>query len=115
MGTQLQGQAFTEIRDADILSEKHLVLKTQYPLRYDTVEILGPKPVSDRLTKVSYLDEGVYCEVILNSDRKDMLLVAMGVYVPGAEVPGPVMDAFKRSDHGDWDVTATLAMRTGAR
>ncbi len=110
--THLDGQAFTEIKDVDILSKQHLVLETQFPLRFDTVEILGTTPLRGRLTKVSYLDEGAYCEVILNSDRKDMLLVAMGVYIPGTEVPGPVLDAFRKSEYGNRDVTASLAMRT---
>lgn len=109
---RLPAQPYSQIRDVDILADKQIVLHLDYPRQYDTVKIIGMNQISPKHTKVSYLQHGIYCEAIVNSDRKDMLLVATGVAIPEEEVPGPVMAAFKKSEYGDWKITNTLAMRT---
>jgi hypothetical protein len=109
---RLPAQPFSQIRDVDILADQRIVLHLDYPRQYDTLKIIRMKQISPKHTRISYIQHGIYCEAIINSDRKDMLLVASGVAIPEEEVPGPVLAAFEKSDYGDWKITGILAMRT---
>lgn len=109
---QITGQPYSEIRDVKILEKQHIVLEREYPRGFDTLEILGHSRISYKYEKIIYREKGVYCEAILNTGYDDMMLVASGVAVPEKEMPGPVMDAFRKSEYGSWKIVNTLAMRT---
>ena len=105
-------QPFSTVKDVDILEDELLVLDLDFPHRFDTVAILGAFPLGEKHTRIIYNDQGIYCEAIVNKDRKDLLLVATAVEVPRSEVPDIVMDVVSDGEHGSWAIDRTLAMRT---
>jgi hypothetical protein len=73
---QIDAQSFTEIKDVDILADSRIVLEKVNPSVFDTLVVKDVMELNDKHSKVIYEDEGIYCEVIVNSHRKDMLLIA---------------------------------------
>jgi hypothetical protein len=108
----MSGQPFSTVKDVDILEDELLVLDLDYPHRFDTVAILGAFPLGEKHTRIIYNDQGIYCEAIVNKDRKDLLLVATAVEIPRSEVPDIVMHVVRDGDYGSWNIDRTLAIRT---
>ncbi len=79
---------------------------------FDTLVVKEVKELNDKHSKVIYEDEGIYCEVIVNSHRKDMLLIATAIEKPQDQIPEIVMEAFKQSEFSSWQIEKTLAMKT---
>lgn len=106
------GQPFSVVKDIDILEDKYLVLEMDYPHMIDTLSIIEIYQVDEKHARILYSKDGIYCEAIVNRDRKDMILVATAVAIPGDQVPDIVMDVFREGDYGSWNIDNTLAMRT---
>ncbi|MDA3943209.1 MAG: hypothetical protein PF694_06675 [Bacteroidetes bacterium] len=109
---QIDAQSFTEIKDVDILADSRIVLEKVNPSVFDTLVVKDVMELNDKHSKVIYEDEGIYCEVIVNSHRKDMLLIATAIEKPQDQIPEIVMEAFKQSEFSSWQIEKTLAMKT---
>lgn len=110
--SQLYGQVFSDIEDIKILADKRIVLEKENPYYFDTLVVKEVVKLNNKHSKIIYQDKGTYCEAIVNSNRKEMMLVATAVEMPQNQIPKIVLDAYKRSKYSSWHIQKTLAMRT---
>lgn len=110
--TLIKAQPFSEIVDIDLLSNEEVVLVREHPHMLDTLRIIDIYDIDGKHSKIAFYEEGIYCEAIVNSERKDLMLVATGVGIPQDEVPEIVMDVVKEGDFGSWEIYNTMVMRT---
>lgn len=106
------GQAYSEIKDVDMINEKSILIERDFPSHLDTIAIMDVKPIDKDHSKIIYYDSDIRCEAIVNTGRKDMLLVATAVEIPIDEVPGYIFKAKKDTDYANWEVLKTHAMKT---
>lgn len=111
-GIFVKGQPFSEIVDVDILANKEVVLVREHPHKLDTLRIVEIFDIDDKHSKIVFYEDNIYCEAIVNSERKNLMLVATGVGIPQEEVPDIVMDVVEEGNFGSWEIYNTLVMRT---
>jgi hypothetical protein len=109
---QLLGQAFTDIKDVDILENQRIVVEKENPYLFDTLRILDVTKVDNKLSKITYLDEGIYHEAIVNDERKDMLLIATAIELPKERVPEIINDILTDEKYKNWNKDKILMMKT---
>ncbi len=100
------------IEDVDILEKQKTVLTNNYPHVFRTVEIKDVQKLNSRQSKVFYEKGNQQYEAVVNSGRKDMLLVATSKVMNENEMPNIVMDAFKRSKYKNWNIEKTFEITT---
>ena len=100
------------IKDVGILEEQKKVLVQDYPHHFEKVNITNVEQFSPKHSKVYYTKEGVNYEAVVNSDRKDLLLVATAREIPIAELPAIVKDALKASENGSSPIKKAFIVST---
>lgn len=85
------------VEDADFLEKQKTVLRNTHPHIFEVAEIKDVKKIDQDHTKVMYTTDGVYHEAIINSGRKDMLLIETARELKQEEVPEIVKDALKKN------------------
>lgn len=96
------------IVDPDILEKQKTVLMKNYPHEFTEVEIKDVQKINSSQSKVFYEKGYQQYEVVVNSGRKDMLVVATSRVINEKEMPNIVMDAFKRSKYKNRDIEKTF-------
>lgn len=64
------------VKDVDLLKEQTDVLIRQYPHLFEETKIIGIKEIDPSHSIIQYTKGNEYYETIVNSGRKDMLLIA---------------------------------------
>ena len=105
-------QPYSTIEDEDILKNMREVLRTRYPLQWEDLQIGDSYQIDLNHSMLTYEKDGVYHEAIINSKRKEFLLIAIAVQVPEENVPHVVMQAFENGEHGDREVVKTFWVKT---
>ena len=108
----LQGQTIMSVKDVDILDDHTIVVEKEGPYLFDTLIIENIVTLNEKHSKIQYSDEGIYHEAIVNSGRKDMLLVASLVEIPENTLPETVRDAHAKSLHKDWKSERFFVVQT---
>ena len=108
----VSGQAFSEIKDVDLINEKTILMERDFPSHFDTIAIMDIVPIDNDHSKIIYYDSDIKCEAIVNTDRKDMFLVATAVEIPRDEVPDFIFNAMQDTDYAAWKVENTYVMKT---
>ncbi len=111
-GLSTFAQEYSAIEDVDILEEQKTVLMRDYPHIFTGVEIKDVRKINSKHSKVFYENGNQQYEAVVNSDRKDMLLVATCRVISEKEMPEVVMDAFKNSKYENWDIIETFEVTT---
>lgn len=94
------GQEGSKIRDMGMLEKQKQVMAETYPGIFTMDEIDSIKKLDEEHSMVSYRKFGRHYEAVVNSDRKDMLLVANCEEIPTGELPEIVRNAFSKSKDG---------------
>lgn len=84
------------VEDADYLEKQKTVLKNTHPHVFKVAEIHEVKKINDDHSRVKYTRDGVYHEAIINSGRKDMLLLETAQELKQDVIPQIVKDALKK-------------------
>jgi len=98
----LFAQKHTAIEDVDLINAHKSALIKEYPHLIDKIKIERVDQINEHHSKIVYYDDGVYHEAIVNSDRKDLLLIATFREIQKSTLPKIVFDAWKQSEFGDW-------------
>jgi hypothetical protein len=106
------GQAFTDIKDVDIIEGQQIVVEKENPYLFDTLLIIDVIKVNSKHSKITYADEGIYHEAIVNDQRKDMLLIAIGVELSEEQVPKIIQDILQDEKYKNWKKDKVLMMKT---
>lgn len=93
-------QEGVQIKDVDILEEQKKVIMEDYPLHLEKVNITNVEQINSKHSKVYYIKDSINYEAVVNSNRKDMLLIATAREIPISELPEIVKDVFKASENG---------------
>ncbi|MFW5820898.1 MAG: hypothetical protein ACOCWA_06390 [Bacteroidota bacterium] len=107
-----QPYTYTSIEDVDILEQQKDVLRQKYKHTFEELEILGGYRLDEIHTMIAYKKDGVYHEAILNSERKEMMLVSTAAEIPVSDVPKPVMSAFENSGYSDKEINKAFRVNT---
>ncbi len=111
-GLSAFAQEYSVIKDVDVLEKQKTVLKEDYPHYFTGVEIKDVQKINDRQSKVFYEKGNQQYEVVVNSGRKDLLLVATSRVINEKEMPNIVMDVFKSSEYKNWNIEKTFEVTT---
>jgi len=106
------GQAFTNIKHVDIIADQKIVIEKENPYLFDTLRILDVIMIDDKHSIITFKDEGIYHEAIVNDKRKDMLLVAIAVELSKEQVPEIIENVIKDDKYKNWNKDKILMMRT---
>ena len=90
----IQAQKYAAIEDADVLKEQEKVLKSTHPQLFGKAQIVEILKAGEEFSIVRYKKDGNSYETIINSGRKDMLLIETGKMITSEELPDVVRDAF---------------------
>jgi len=105
-------QEYSVIKYVDVLEKQKIVLKKEYPHVFAEVEIKDVQKINSKQSKVFYEKGNQQYEVVVNSGRKDLLLVATSRVINEKEMPNIVMDAFKSSKYKNWNIEKTFEVTT---
>lgn len=111
-GLNAFAQEGSVIKDVDVLEKQKTVLMEDYPHVFTEVEIKDVQIINDRQSKVFYEKGNQQYEAVVNSGRKDLLLVATSRVMNEKEMPNIVMDAFKSSKYKSWNIEKTFEVTT---
>jgi hypothetical protein len=98
------GQEYSRIEDADELEEQSVILTREYPQIFERSEIKDVLLLDDNHSIVRYLKDKVYHETIINSGRKDMLLLETAQFIPKEELPDIIMKAYEDNTKGSPEI-----------
>ena len=107
----LSSQRFTEVEDVNIINNHKSFLKQSYPNAFQSMNVLNVYSVGDDLSRVDYLYQGVEHQALLNSGKKEMLLVATYEQLPISETPGIILEAKKDSEYSKWTIERTYKVK----
>lgn len=105
-------QKGAEISDVDILAEQKGVVIEHYPGVFKSEEINKIEKINDKQSKIYYQRGGANFEAVVNSDRKDLLLVATCEEIPQSTVPDIVRVHFKKSKLGVNKILKSFIVKT---
>ncbi len=111
-GLNAFAQEHSVIRDVDVLENQKTVLKKDYPHVFTGVEIKDVQKINSSQSKVFYEKDNQQYEAVVNSDRKDLLIVATSRVINEKEMPNVVMDAFKSSEDKNRNIEKTFEVTT---
>ncbi len=111
-GVSVFAQSGSVLKDVDILENQEIVLKEDYPNVFAEVDIKKVQKINNKHTKVYYEKGNQHYEAVVNSGRKDLLLVATSKLITENELPNIVMDAFKSSKFKNWNIVKTFEVLT---
>jgi hypothetical protein len=94
------------IEDPDLLNKEMTVLKKAHPHLFKHATIQKVIRIDDNHSVIQYLKDSVYHETIVNSGRKDMLLLETGKLIAQEELPDIVHDAYQNNDAENRETTA---------
>lgn len=95
----------------DLIKEKE-VLVEDYPELFREVIIDSVEHIDSKHSKVYYTKLDTRFETIVNSDRKDLLLVARCAAIPVDKLPEIVRDSFEKSDQGKHKIKDAFIVTT---
>ena len=84
---------------SELKKEKEVIYEN-YPGIFKTEEINKVEKIDPKHSKIYYTRGKVNFEAVVNSDRKELLLVANCEQISPKRLPDIVQDAFHRSDYG---------------
>ncbi len=96
----LFAQGHTQIKDVDELKTEDKVLVESYPHVFKGAKVNKVEKLNSKHSKVYYSVGGNEFEAIVNSDRKDLLLVATCKVIKNDELPQLVKDVFTKEVKG---------------
>lgn len=105
-------QEGAQIKDVDILEEQKKVIMEDYPFHFENVKITNVEQINSKHSKVYYIQDSINYEAVVNSNRKDMLLIATAREIPIAELPDIVKDVFKASENGSSSIIKAFIVTT---
>jgi hypothetical protein len=108
----LFAQPYESIEDIDILEQQKDVLRQKYEHEFNEIDVLGGYQLDETHTMVAYMKNGIYHEAIMNSDRKEMMLVAIEAEVPVEDVPDVVINALENDNYDIDEVVKTFRVST---
>ncbi|MFW5645473.1 MAG: hypothetical protein ACOCZL_06130 [Bacteroidota bacterium] len=109
---RIYAQGYTSIEDVDILEQQREVLKQNYEHEIDELEVLGGYRIDEIHTMIAYKKDGIYHEAVLNSERKEMMLVSIAAEIPVEDLPDVVMNAFRDSEYADKEILKSFRVYT---
>jgi hypothetical protein len=108
----VQAQKYAPIEDVDLIARYKEVLRQERPHVFDTLQIGGVFPIDSHHAKIVYYEDGIYHEAVVNSGRKDMLLVVTFKEIPLSSLPKIIAKAFEDSKFHGWDIEKVYKART---
>lgn len=105
-------QKGAEISDVDILAQQKNVVIEHYPGVFKSEEINKVEKINDKQSKIYYQRGGANFEAVVNSDRKDLLLVATCEEIPQSKVPDVVRVHYKESKLGENKILKAFIVKT---
>ena len=88
-----------EMSVSELKKEKEVVYEN-YPGIFKTEEINKIEKIDPKHSKIYYTRGKVHFEAVVNSDRKELLLVANCEQISPKRLPDIVRDAFHKSEYG---------------
>jgi hypothetical protein len=100
----LYGQPYSKIEDTDVIEEQQVVLQQKFPHYFEGLIIDSLFIINSKMSKLAYLKDDVYHEAIINRDTDDLMIVAIASKLPQEGFPKVVLNAFKDSKYGEYDI-----------
>lgn len=97
----LISQEYSYLQDVDYIQEHEVFLKREFPHAFDGMKVEGIKKVDDKHTMIAFTMNNEYYEVVVNSERKEMLLVVKYHKISQSDAPQVVLDAAKSKYKGE--------------
>ena len=82
-----------------------------YPEVFSKVEIKRVEKLNNKHSKVYYTKGSSNFEAIVNSDRKDLLLIANCEEIAVKKLPAIVYDSFRQSEYGNYKIQKAFIVR----
>ena len=102
----LNAQPYSTIEDVDVLKKHEEVLKQYYPQLHGDIQIQEVYKIDDKHSLVKFEGDKEEYQVVLNSARKDMLLVSKYHRISKEETPDIVIDRLNEEEYASWTLEA---------
>ncbi len=93
-------QPYSTIVSISELAKQKKVLVEDYPRVFNEEEINNIEKIDSKHSKIFYTRNGIHFEAIVNSDRKDLLLIATFEEISKNDLPKIVLYNFQNSNDG---------------
>jgi len=100
-GSKLAAQPNSQIKNVDQLTTEKKVVVENYPNIFKEEEINKVEKIDEKHSKVYYTRNHVKFEAVVNSNREELLLIAIFEQVPSTRLPAIVLDNFYKNLDGN--------------
>jgi uncharacterized membrane protein YkoI len=108
----ITAQEYAPIEDVDLIDKHKGVLKKALPNAFDNLKVEGVYRINKQFSSIIYFENEVYNEAVINSARKDMLLIITLTEITESNAPKIVIDNHKRGKYGDWEIERILSVKS---
>ncbi len=105
-------QKDSHIKDVDELAEQKRIMFQNYPGLFMEKEINNVEKLDSKHSKIFYTINNVNFEAVVNSNMKDLLLVATCQEIQEEKLPAIVIDAFHESKYGSSKIEKSFIVTT---
>jgi hypothetical protein len=102
--------AVAQKKDSVVLAEQKKVLFQNYPGVFVDEEINIIEKLDSKHSKIYYTRNNVNYETVINSNRKELLLIATCEEIPEEKLPAIVKDAFLESKYGSYKIVKSFVV-----
>jgi hypothetical protein len=100
------------IKYVDQLEEEEKVLVHKYRNVFKEEEIKNVEKLDSEHSKISYTRNAINYEAVVNSNRKDLLVVATCQEIPVEKLPAIVKNGFQKSKYGSNNIEKAFSVST---
>lgn len=111
-GMNTNAQVSSQIEDVDILAEQKRVIVKDYPGEFRIEEIKKVEKKGEKRSMIYYTRNNVNFEAVVNSGRKDLMLIATCEQIPESKLPAIVSDSFHQSESGTNQIEKVFLVTT---
>ena len=105
-------QNYSPIKDVDVLEQQNKVLQKIYSDKFNQLKIKSVYNINDKHTAIGYIEGGSYSEVVVNSDKKDMLIVLSSYEIAKKDIPKLIHDVWEKDYSDNWELDKVLYAKT---
>ena len=112
IGMNTYAQIGSQIEDVDVLAEQKRVMIENYPGQFREEEIIKVEKKGSKRSIIYYTRNNVNFEAVVNSDRRDLMLIATCEEIPESKLPAIVKDNFLQSKSGENKIEKVFLVTT---
>lgn len=112
IAVDLLAQPGAPVKDVDFLEKQKKVMTEYYPHLFSELEINDVEKINSRQSKVFYTRNNKNYETIVNSNRKDLLIIASCEEIPVTQLPDIVQQGFHNSKLGNKKIEKAFIVTT---